>query len=160
MANRNYQKKVLDKSPNLWYNTNVPRERKIYFMKEVVIMATKKTVVQMYEEVLALCVTDEQKAFIEKRIEITKNKNASKNTEPTPKQKEKMAADAAIENAILGTMAEGVQYTPSDLLKIIPNLPADYNTQRLTPRLTALVTNGKVAKATVKGRSVYSIVVE
>ena len=123
-------------------------------------MATKKTVMQMYDEIFALCETDEQRDFINKRIEITQKKNASKSTEPTPKQKEKMAADAVIENAILGAMAEGVQYTPSDLLKVIPNLPADYNTQRLTPRLTALVTNGKVAKATVKGRSVYSIVVE
>ena len=39
-------------------------------------MANKKTVVQMYEEILALPgLNDEQKAFIAKRIEITKKKN-------------------------------------------------------------------------------------
>jgi hypothetical protein len=121
-------------------------------------MATKKTVMQMYDEILALCVTDEQRDFINKRKEITAKKNASgKNAEPTPKQKEKMAEYSAIEQNVLSAMATGVQYTPSDLLKIVPNLPVDYNTQRLTPRLTALVNDGKLVKATVKGRSVYSL---
>lgn len=124
-------------------------------------MANKKTVVQMYEEILAIpSLTAEQKAFIEKRIEITQKKNASgKGGEPTPKQREKMAADVAIEDAIVSAMAEGVQYTPSDLLKIVPNLPAECNTQKLTPRLTALVKAERVRKDTVKGRSVYSLVV-
>ena len=124
-------------------------------------MANKKTVVQMYEEILAIeGLTDEQKAFIEKRIEITQKKNASgKGGEPTPKQREKMAADVAIEDAIVSAMAGGVQYTPTDLLKIVPNLPAECNTQKLTPRLTALVKAERVRKDTVKGRSVYSLVV-
>jgi len=124
-------------------------------------MANKKTVVQMYEEILAIpSLTAEQKAFIEKRIEITQKKNASgKGGEPTPKQKEKMAADAAIEDAIVSAMVAGVQYTPTDLLKIVPNLPAECNTQKLTPRLTALVKAERVRKDTVKGRSVYSLVV-
>ena len=47
-------------------------------------MATKKTVVQMYEEILAIpTLTAEQKAFIEKRIEITKNKNIIETLEDT-----------------------------------------------------------------------------
>ena len=121
-------------------------------------MANKKTVVQMYEEILKVTgLTDEQKAFLEKRIEITKKKNASgKGTEPTPKQKEKMAQDTAIENAVMSVMAEGVQYTPSDLVKLIDKAEVP-NTQKLTPRLTALCEQGKVVKETVKGRSVYSL---
>lgn len=124
-------------------------------------MANKKTVVEMYKEILAIpALNDEQKAFIAKRIEITEKKNASGKTgEPTPKQKEKMAADALIEQNVLSAMAEGVQYTPTDLLKIVEGLPEDYNTQRLTPRLTAMVKAGSVVKATVKGRSVYSLAV-
>ena len=121
-------------------------------------MANKKTVVEMYEEILAIpSLTAEQKAFIKKRIEITKKKNANRgNGEPTPKQKEKMAVDTAIENAVLSVMVENVTYTASDLVKLIdrPDVP---NTQKLTPRLTALVTDGKAVKATVKGRSVYSL---
>ncbi len=121
-------------------------------------MANKKTVVQMYEELLAIpTLNAEQKAFIEKRIEITKKKNASKSAEPTAKQKEKMAADTAIENAIVGVMAEGATYTPSDIVKLLdnPNVP---NTQKLTPRLTALVTAGVLSKEIVKGRSMYALV--
>lgn len=121
-------------------------------------MANKKTVVQMYEELLAIpTLTAEQKTFIEKRIEITKNKNAKREgAEPTPKQKEKMAADTAIENAILFVMTEGCKYTATDLVKLIDrdDVPS---TQKLTPRLTALVDNGKVVKAVEKGRTYYSL---
>ncbi len=120
-------------------------------------MANKKTVVQMYEEILAIpSLNAEQKAFIEKRIEITKNKNAKRSTEPTPKQLEKMAAEAEIENAVLSAMVENTVYTPSDLVKLIAREDVQ-NTQKLTPRLTALVEANKVVKATVKGRSVYSL---
>ena len=120
-------------------------------------MANKKTVVQMYEEILAIPTrTDEQKSFIEKRIEITKNKNAKRSTEPTPKQREQMAVYAEIENAVVNAMGENGEYTASDLVKLIDRADVP-NTQKLTPRLTALVESGKIAKATVKGRSVYSL---
>ena len=137
------------------YNQYVPKERNKK-LKEVVIMANKKTVVELYEEILAIpALNDEQKAFIEKRIEITRKKNASKSTEPTPKQKEKMAVDASIENAIVAVMEVGTQYSPTDLLKMVDDVGS---TQKLTPRLTALVNDGKLTKATVKGRTVYSLV--
>ena len=120
-------------------------------------MANKKTVVQMYEEILAIAgLNDEQKAFIEKRIEITKNKNAKRSTEPTPKQLEKMALETEIENAVVSAMAVNTEYTASDLVKLIARADV-LNTQKLTPRLTALVEANKVVKAIVKGRSVYSL---
>ena len=119
-------------------------------------MANKKTVVQMYEEVLALCVTDEQKDFIQKRIEITQKKNASKSTEPTPKQKEKMAVDAATENAIVEAMAEGAAYSATDILKLI-SIEGVTSTQKVTPRLSALADAGRIIKATVKGRTMYTL---
>ena len=121
-------------------------------------MADKKTVVQMYEEILAVeGLTDEQKAFIEKRIEITQKKNANRgNGNPTPKQKEKMAVDTEIENAVLGAMVDGATYTASDLVKLIDRTDVP-NTQKLTPRLSALVAENKVVKSTVKGRTNYSL---
>ena len=121
-------------------------------------MANKKTVVQMYEEILAIpTLTAEQKAFIEKRIEITQKKNANRgNGEPTPKQKEKMAVDTAIEDAVLTVMVEGTSYTASDLVKLIDRTEVP-NTQKLTPRLTALVGDNKVVKSVVKGRTHYSL---
>lgn len=121
-------------------------------------MANKKTVVQMYEEILAIpTLTDEQKAFIEKRIEITQKKNANRGDgEPTPKQKEQMALNAEIENAVLAVMVEDATYTASDLVKLIGRTDVQ-NTQKLTPRLTALVEANKVVKSTVKGRTNYAL---
>ena len=121
-------------------------------------MANKKTVVQMYEEILAIpSLNAEQKAFIEKRIEITKKKNASGKTgELTPKQREKMEQNEGYKTAIVAVMSENVQYTPSDLVKLLNN-PAIVNTQKITPLLTALVEEKRLVKSTVKGRSVYAL---
>jgi hypothetical protein len=126
-------------------------------MKEVVIMANKKTVIELYEEILANpTLTAEQKTFIEKRIEITRKKNASGGGEPTPKQKEQMALNAEIEQAVVTAMVAGTQYSTKELVKLL-NRNDVASTQKLTPRLTALVADGKLNKATVKGASVYSL---
>lgn len=120
-------------------------------------MANKKTVVQMFEEIKALPgLSKEQIAFLDKRIEITQKKNANRSAEPTPKQKEKMAYDAELRGKVVAVMVEGATYTPSDLVKLvgIAEIP---NTQKITPMLTTLVTEGVLTKATVKGRSVYSL---
>ena len=120
-------------------------------------MANKKTVVQMFEEIKALPgLTAEQIAFLEKRIEITKKKNANRSTEPTPKQREKMAHDAELRGKVVAVMVEGSTYTPSDLVKLV-DIAEIPNTQKITPMLTTLVADGVLTKATVKGRSVYSL---
>jgi L-aminopeptidase/D-esterase-like protein len=120
-------------------------------------MANKKTVVQMYEELMAIpTLTEEQKNFLAKRIEITQKKNANRSTEPTPKQREKMAHDAELRNAIVSVMVADATYTPSDLVKLVDDAEIP-NTQKITPLLTALVGDGVLTKATVKGRSVYSL---
>ena len=120
-------------------------------------MANKKTVVQMYEELMAIpTLTEEQKNFLAKRIEITQNKNANRSTEPTPKQREKMAHDAELRNAIVSVMVADTTYAPSDLVKLVDDAEIP-NTQKITPLLTTLVGDGVLTKATVKGRSVYSL---
>lgn len=120
-------------------------------------MANKKTVVQMFEEIKALPgLSAEQIEFLEKRIEITKKKNANRSAEPTPKQLEKMAETKAQQDKVVAVMAEGVSYTASDLVKLVDD-PAIASTQKITPLLTALVGEKVLTKATVKGRSVYSL---
>ena len=121
-------------------------------------MATKKTVVQMYEELMAIeGLTQEQKDFLAKRIEITKKKNASgKDGELTPKQKEKMAQTEVYKTSIVEAMTDGMQYTPTDVVKLM-NVAEIGSTQKVTPLLTALVEENRLVKATVKGRSVYSL---
>lgn len=120
-------------------------------------MANKKTVVQMYEELMAIpTLTEEQKNFLAKRIEITQKKNANRSTEPTPKQREKMAHDAELRAKVVAVMDADATYTPSDIVKLVDTAEIP-NTQKLTPLLTALVGEGVLTKATVKGRSVYSL---
>lgn len=122
-------------------------------------MANKKTVVQMYEELLAIpTLTEEQKSFLAKRIEITKKKNANKSGELTPKQKEALEARQAVANSIVGVMVANTKYTPTELVKLLNN--ADIvSTQKMTPYLTDLVAEGRLAKVTEKGRNYYTLVV-
>ena len=118
----------------------------------------KKTVVEMFEQIKSHLTDPVEIEFIEKRIEIAKKKNASGNSgELTPKQREKMEQTEGYKSAIVNSMVDGVQYTPTDLLKVVEGLPAECNTQKLTPMLTALTKENRLVKATVKGRSVYSL---
>jgi hypothetical protein len=129
-------------------------------------MADKKkglTIVEKYDVVKAMLngkyegevsVAD-MVAFIDERMVQTTKKNSAKGGEPTKAQKEKMAEHTAIENEVLSVMVADTKYTVSDLVK----LTSVESTQRLTPRLTALVDNGKVAKTEDKGRSYYTLVV-
>ena len=120
-------------------------------------MANKKTVVEMFEDIKKVPgLTKEQIDFLEKRIEITKKKNANRSTEPTPKQLEKMAETKALQNKVVAVMAEGITYSPTDLVKLVDE-PTIASTQKITPLLTALVADGVLTKGTAKGRSVYSL---
>ena len=120
-------------------------------------MANKKTVVQMYQEILAIQgLTQEQKDFLNKRIEITQKKNANRSAEPTPKQLEKMAETKALQGKVVAVMVADTKYTPTDLVKAVAD-PVITSTQKLTPLLTALVADGVLVKDTEKGRSVYSL---
>ena len=128
-------------------------------------MATKKTVVENYDAIKAMLngetvegySLEQALAFLDKRIEITKKKNASgKGAELTPKQREKMEQTEGYKTAIVSAMTENTQYTPSDLVKLV-GIEEIRNTQKITPMLTALVEEKRLVKATVKGRSVYAL---
>ena len=130
-------------------------------------MATKRTVVEHYDAIKVLLgggevegyTIEDALTFLNGRIEITQKKNASgKGGEPTEAQKKKMAVEAEIENAIVAVMTANTQYTPTDLVKAV-NREDVPSTQKITPRLTALVADGKLTTAKVKGRTVYSLAV-
>lgn len=120
-------------------------------------MSNKKmTVVEMFEQIKSHLTDPAEIEFIEKRIEITKKKNANRSAEPTPKQREKMEQDAILRSKVMAVMVANATYTPTDLVKLVDD-PAIPNTQKLTPMLTTLVNDGLLTRATVKGRSVYSL---
>ena len=116
-------------------------------------MANKKTVVQMYEEILAIDgLTDEQKAFIEKRIEITKKKNTSgENAKPTKTQVE----NEGIKDTILSVLTT-TPMTITDLMKANTEL-GGYSNQKVSALLTQLLKAGSVVRTEVKGKAHYAL---
>ena len=120
-------------------------------------MANKKTVVQMYEEIMAIPgLTDEQKAFLAKRIEITQKKNASgkgENAKPTKTQLE----NEGIKASIMSTLAECEKAVSiSELAKASAEL-AGYSNQKLSSLLTQLAKDNKIIRTEVKGRPYFSL---
>jgi hypothetical protein len=121
-------------------------------MKEVVTMATKKTVVELYKEILANpSLTDEQKAFIEKRIELTEKKNAKngENAKPTKVQIENEGIKSVILSALTTTPT-----TIGDLIKSNAEL-SGYSNQKISALLTQLFKSGAIIRAYEKGKPFY-----
>ena len=121
-------------------------------------MAIKKTVVQMYEEILAIpTLTAEQKAFIEKRIEITKKKNENRGeAKPTKTQLENEGIKTVILNTLAGV---GRSTTISDLMKSSAEL-GTYSNQKLSSLLTQLLKDKAVVRTEVKGKAYYALPTE
>lgn len=121
-------------------------------------MANKKTVVQMYEEILAIeGLTTEQKAFLEKRIELTKKKNAKpENAKPTKAQLE----NEGIKTTILNALAEvGKPTTITNLLKVNGEI-GQYSNQKVSALLTQLLAVNMVVRTEEKGKAYYSLPTE
>jgi hypothetical protein len=116
-------------------------------------MATKKTVVELYKEILANpSLTDEQKAFIEKRIELTEKKNANRGeAKPTKTQLENEGIKSVILSALTATPT-----TITDLIKANAEL-SGYSNQKISALLTQMLNEGKVARTTAKGKAFYAL---
>jgi hypothetical protein len=123
-------------------------------MKEVVTMATKKTVVELYKEILANpSLTDEQKAFLEKRIEITQKKNANRgeNAKPTKVQIENEGIKSVILSALTTTPT-----SIGDLIKSNADL-SGYSNQKISALLTQMLAVNAVVRTEVKGKAFYAL---
>ena len=121
-------------------------------------MEKKMSVVEMFESIKSVeGLSAEQIAFIDTRIEQVKKKNASKSTEPSPKELERKELTEGYKSAIVLAMEADKQYSPTELLKVVDFLPPNCSTQKLTPMLTALVKENRLAKSVVKGRTVYHL---
>ena len=119
-------------------------------------MANKKTVVQMYEEILAIeGLSAEQKSFIEKRIEITKKKNSNRgeNAKLTKTQLE----NEGIKEQIANALAEiGEPITVTNLLKVNAEV-GQYSNQKVSALLTQMLDTGAVVRTVEKGKSYYAL---
>lgn len=118
-------------------------------------MANKKTVVEMFEEIKALPgLTKEQVEFLEKRIEITKKKNASgsgENAKPTKTQLENEGIKDTIVSVLTTTPT-----TITDLTKSSADL-AGYTNQKVSALLTQLLKERRVVRTEVKGKAHYAL---
>ena len=118
-------------------------------------MANKKTVVEMFEEIKALPgLTKEQVEFLEKRIEITKKKNASgsgENAKPTKTQLENEGIKDTIVSVLTVTPT-----TITDLIKSSADL-AGYTNQKVSALLTQLLKERRVVRTEVKGKAHYAL---
>ena len=121
-------------------------------------MANKKTVVEMFEEIKALPgLTEEQVEFLEKRIEITKKKNASgsgENAKPTKTQLE----NEGIKETIVAVLTN-VPITITDLVKSSADLNG-YSNQKISALLTQLLKERRVVRTEVKGKAYYALPTE
>ena len=119
-------------------------------------MANKKTVVELYKEILANpSLTAEQKAFIEKRIEITQKKNANRGeAKPTKTQVE----NEGIKSVILSTLSTEPM-TIGALAKANAELTG-YSNQKISALLTQLLKVNAVVRTEVKGKAYYALPTE
>jgi Flp pilus assembly protein CpaB len=108
----------------------------------------------MYEEILAIpTLTDEQKSFIAKRIEITQKKNANRteNAKPTKVQLE----NEGIKTTILSALTT----EPMPIGEIIKSNAelAGYSNQKISALLTQLLKANAVVRTEVKGKAHYAL---
>lgn len=116
---------------------------------------TKAVAFQMAISALETSTDPKASEAIEKIAKEIENlaKKKSGNGTPTKKQE----ANSALAEQVADHMAENPArlWTVTELVKEVPNMPADMSTQRMTPLLTTLVNEGYVAKTKEKGKSLY-----
>ena len=117
-------------------------------------MANKKTVVEMYTEIMAVeGLTDEQREFLAKRIELTEKKNAKSASKPTAQQ----IANEITKQTIVQVLGElGTPSTIKDMQTYNTTL-GDLSNQRLTSLLTQLVKAEQIVRTEVKGKAHFAM---
>ena len=116
----------------------------------------KKTQKEMYNELLALPnLTEEQKAFLQGRIEQLEKKTANKKMTDLQLRKINLA------NAVYEYMQPDREYTITDLMKEVPAFQEidPLSNQYATSVVTYLKDNGKVARSFTHGRAKFIKVV-
>lgn len=112
----------------------------------------KKTQKEMYNELLALPnLTEEQKEFLQGRIEQLEKKTANKKLTEVQKRNLELA------NAVYEYMQENVEYTVTDLMKEVSALRViDPLTNQFTTHIVGLlVKDKKIVRKEVKGRAKF-----
>lgn len=119
-------------------------------------MSNKKTVVEMFTEIMNVPgLSDEQRAFLARRIELTEKKNAKGASTPTKTQ----VANEGIKAVIVEVLTEANEpMTISALQKASAEL-AELSNQKLSALITQLIDKGHgcVVRSEVKGKAHFAL---
>jgi predicted transcriptional regulator len=119
----------------------------------------KPTIVENFKDLIEVLeenglLTEDRKAFLEKRIEVTERKNASGGGEK--KLTKDQMANAVIKTAILGEMVKGKPYTISEMLKALPCC-ADLSQSKVNALVKQLKDEGAVIRTEEKGKAYFTL---
>ena len=119
-------------------------------------MANKISYVSVLDKVIAgEALTAEELSKVEALREQMAKRNAAKSGKPTKAQ----VANAALSEAILAAMEDGVSYDGAGLRAICPEL-GDATPQKIAPLMKRLVAAGAVEVSKAKGKNFYTKVAE
>jgi hypothetical protein len=119
----------------------------------------KPTIIDNFNDILNVLeenglLTDDRKAFLEKRIEVTAKKNASSGGEK--KLSKEQIANEGIKTEILNDMESGKAYTISDMIKVLPSC-AMLSQNKVNALVKQLKDDGKVIRSEIKGRAYFTL---
>lgn len=154
------KEKTLDKLKKICYNKYV--KKKNNFKKEVMSMTnTKMTKRDWFNTVIEMAQAsgnDEMVKWATHEIKLLDDKK-NRATKPSKATLERREENEGFRVAIVNALATVEGATNSELQELIPTM-ATFYPSRIAAIIKPLVDNGTVAKATVKGRVVYSLVTE
>lgn len=119
----------------------------------------KPTIIDNFNDILNVLeenglLTDERKAFLEKRIEVTAKKNASGSNGEKKLTKDQVANEG-IKTAILNDMVVGKAYTISEMLKALPCC-SDLSQNKVNALVKQLKDSGLVIRTENKGKAHFT----
>ena len=119
----------------------------------------KPTIVENFKDIIAVLeenglLTEDRKAFLEKRIEVTEKKNASKGGEK--KLTKEQEQNEVYKTEILAEMEKDKSYTISDMLKIFACCET-LSQNKVNALVKQLKDAGKVVRTEVKGKAYFTL---
>lgn len=119
----------------------------------------KPTIVENFKDLIEVLeanglLTDARKEFLEKRIEVTEKKNASKGGEK--KLSKEQIANEEIKSNILGEMEKDKSYTISDMLKSLTCCEM-LSQNKVNALVKQLKDEGKVIRTEAKGKAYFTL---
>ena len=120
----------------------------------------KPTIVENFKDLIEVLeanglLTDARKEFLEKRIEVTEKKNASKGGEK--KLTKAQEANEGYKSAILEEMEKGKSYTITDMCKELPTCVELDSPNKVNALIKQLKDSGKVIRSEVKGKAYFTL---